>query len=116
MARSLIRDSAMNLAREELKADPEAVCEQLSGMIGEEYDFKKGEAKSYYKVHLLSDTILRKRAGNLYLMNRQESGWSSSAIPVPSEDYVLEHFHVTLGKWTSDKYGEYCQVHKEETK
>lgn len=124
MARSLIRDMAMNWARDELAADPEEVCKQLSKMIGEEYDFekgegksKKGEEKSNKKLTLFADTIIRKDgAGNLFLMNRKDAGWSSSAIPVPNEDFVLERFRVTLGKWTKDKYGEYCPVHKEEDK
>ncbi|MCK9567487.1 hypothetical protein M0R72_00895 [Candidatus Pacearchaeota archaeon] len=117
MARSLIRDNAMNWARDELAADPETVCAQLSRMIGEDYNFENGEAKSNHKLTIFVDTVLRKNsAGELFLMNRQEAGWSSSAIPVPNEEYVLERFNVTLGKWTSDKYGECCQVHKEESK
>jgi hypothetical protein len=122
MARSLIRDAAMNWARDELVADPEAVCEQLSGMIGEEYDFDTGEVKPKdhktrdHKTSLFADTVLRNDgAGNLFLMNHPETGWRSFAIPIPSENYLLEHYNVTLGKWTADKYGEYCPVHKKET-
>jgi hypothetical protein len=118
MARSLIRDAAFDWARDELAADPETVCEQLSGIIGEDYDFEKGEIKSKpHKSSIFTDTVLRKDgAGNLFLMNRQEAGWSSSAIPMPSEEYLLGHYNVTLGKWTADKHGEYCPVHKEESK
>jgi hypothetical protein len=117
-ARSLIRDAAFDWARDELTADPKTVCMQLSEMVGEDYDFEKGtERPKDHKLSLFADTILRKDgAGNLFLMNRQDKGWSSSAIPVPSEEYVLERFHVTLGKWTRDTYGECCSVHKEENK
>jgi hypothetical protein len=43
LARSLIRDAAFDWARDELAANPEEVCLSLSEMLGERYDFEKGE-------------------------------------------------------------------------
>lgn len=114
MARSLIRDSAMNWARDELAADPEAVCEQLSGMIGEEYDFEKGEViLQQAKINIFADTVLRRNLSNeLFLMNHQETGWSSSAVPMRSVEHLLERYNVRIGDWTTDKFSEYCPVYR----
>jgi hypothetical protein len=112
MARSLIRDAAMNWARDELVASPEAVCEQLSGMLGEEYNFEKGEVVAAAKKKLFADTVLRKDAhtGDLFLMNHREKGWGSSAIQIASIEALLQNYDVTIGDWTSDQYSEYCWV------
>jgi len=114
MARSLIRDTAMNWARDELAADPEAVCEQLSGMLGEAYDFEKGEVIVVpRKINIFADTVLRKNLeGVLFLMNHQETGWGSSAVPMRSVEHLLEGYNVRLGDWTTDKYSAYCPVYK----
>jgi hypothetical protein len=107
----------MNLAREDLKADPEAVCEQLSGMIGEEYDFEKGEIIMPRKLNILADTVLRKNIyGIFFLMNRQDTGWASASIPIPSVEDLLKGYNVRIGDLTKDKYSEYYPVYKEDKK
>jgi hypothetical protein len=115
LARSLIRDAAMNWARDELVASPEDVCAKLSEMIGEEYDFESGHPTSIphiqAKTILFRDTVLRKDAmGRLYLMNYPEKGWLSSALVMPSEGALLAIYKVRLGEWTQDKFSEYCPV------
>jgi hypothetical protein len=115
LARSLIRDAAMNWARDELAASPEDVCTKLSEMLGEEYDFESGHPTTtphgQAKKILFEDTVLRKDAeGNLYLMNYPEKGWRSSAFRIPNEDALLATYNVRLGEWTQDKFSEYCPV------
>jgi hypothetical protein len=113
LARSLIRDAAMNWARDELAASPEFVCKKLSEMIGEEYSFDIGKViPSKKKMILFGNTVLRKdNNGNLFLMNRMETGWSSSSISIDSIEQLLNNFQVTLGEWNKDKFGEYCKVY-----
>jgi hypothetical protein len=114
MARSLIRDAAMNWARDELAADPEAVCEQLSGMLGEEYNFEKGTVVKPpdKKTNLFQDTVIRKddASGELFLVNHPEKGWSSYMVGVPNIEYVLEHYNVTVGDWDKDDVSSFCPV------
>lgn len=60
---------------------------------------------------LLADTVLRRDgAGDLYLMNRQDHGWSSYAYSVKSEAWFLEHYNARLGEWSRDEHGEFCPV------
>lgn len=115
LARSLIRDAAMNWARDELVASPEDVCAKLSEMIGEEYDFESGHPITLPHVQakkvLFRDTVLRKDAmGRLYLMNYPEKGWLSSALGIPTEGALLAKYKVRLGEWTRDKFSECCPV------
>lgn len=62
------------------------------------------------KIMLPGDTVLRRKDGKVYLMTRQEGGWSSFAFPVVSEAWVAEKFNVRLGKWSADEHGEFCPV------
>jgi hypothetical protein len=115
LARCLIRDAAMNWARDELAASPEDVCNQLSDMLGEKYNFETGNVVHAKKLILFKDTVLRKdHEGNLFLMNRRDTGWNSSSIAIKSIDYLLARFDVKvcLGEWLADKFGEYCSVTK----
>jgi hypothetical protein len=113
LARSLIRDAAMNWARDELAASPEFVCKKLSDMLGEEYSFDIGKViPPKHKMILFGNTVLRKdNNGNLFLMNRMDTGWSSSSISIDSIEQLLDNFQVTLGEWSKDKFGEYCKVY-----
>ena len=45
LARSVIRDRAMDWAERELAESPRKVCERLSDLLGETYDFERGEVK-----------------------------------------------------------------------
>jgi hypothetical protein len=115
LARCLIRDAATNWARDELAASPEDVCNQLSDMVGERYDFETGNVIPEKKLVLFKDTVLRKDyEGNLFLMNRRDTGWNSSSIPIKNINYLLARFSVKLyvGEWQTDKFGEYCSVTK----
>jgi hypothetical protein len=86
--------------------------------------FKLGERRYYKdpsfwkvfrmsKVNLRADTVLRRNpedGGKPYLMNRQEGGWCQIAIPIGSEEELLAGYHVRLGEWSRDEYGEFCPV------
>lgn len=62
-------------------------------------------------VTLFSDTILRKDgAGQLWLMNKPDKGWSSFAIPVGSEAHVSVFYNATVGPWQSDADGPFASV------
>jgi hypothetical protein len=65
------------------------------------------------KIDLYGDTVLRKDGdgGELYLMNRQEGGWRQHARPVGTEEAFLDQYHVRLGEWSRDEYGEFCPVY-----
>ncbi len=112
LARSLIRDAAMEWARDELAVSPEDVCAQLSELIGEEYNFETGTlAYDNIKKNLFEDTVLRKDyLGRLFLMNHPEKGWTSSSRLIPSEESLLATYNVWLGEWSEDKFSEYCPV------
>lgn len=43
LARSVIRDLDMSYAGRDLAVNPRAICRRLSEMLGEEYDFDKGD-------------------------------------------------------------------------
>jgi hypothetical protein len=43
LARSLIRDLVHDWSEDELAASPQVVCEALTKMIGDEYDFDRGD-------------------------------------------------------------------------
>jgi hypothetical protein len=45
-ARSVIRDLIYGFAEDELCEDPRVVCQNLSEILGEDYDFETGETKS----------------------------------------------------------------------
>jgi hypothetical protein len=63
------------------------------------------------KTNLYTDTVLRRdQAGMLWLMNHQEGGWRSTALPIKSEEAVLAEYNVRLGEWAKDKWSEYCPV------
>jgi hypothetical protein len=63
------------------------------------------------KHNLLADTVLRRDgAGDLYLMNRKDHGWSSYAYSVKSEEAFLASYNATLGEWDKDEHGDYCPV------
>jgi hypothetical protein len=44
-ARSVIRDLARGWSRRDLARSPELVCEELSDLLGEDYDFEEREAR-----------------------------------------------------------------------
>ena len=116
IARSLIRDAAMDWARDEVIHSPEFVCEKLSEMLGEEYDFESGEEHQAYdvrKLDLYANTVLRKNTnGELFLVNYKNKGWASSAIPFRSEKHLLDNYNVVLGNWMMDEFSEYRTVTK----
>lgn len=115
LARCLIRDAAMNWSHDELAASPEDVCNQLSDMLGEKYNFETGNVVPAKKLILFQNMVLRKdHEGNLFLMNYRDTGWSSSRTPIKSIDYLLARFDVKvcLGEWLTDRFGEYCSVTK----
>lgn len=63
------------------------------------------------KIDLYGNTVLRRDPkGLLFLMHRQEKGWSSSYIRVDSEEHLLSRFNVTLGEWTKDEHSPYVPV------
>ena len=43
-------------------------------------------------------------------MNRRDTGWSLSSIPIANEETLLRVFNVQLGKWTKDEFSDYCPV------
>lgn len=43
LARAVIRDQAFDYDERHLAADPRVVCDRLSAMIGETYDFPTGD-------------------------------------------------------------------------
>ena len=45
LARSMLRDVAYGYATRELAADPRVVCERLSEILGERYDFDEGDVQ-----------------------------------------------------------------------
>jgi hypothetical protein len=105
----------MNWARDELVASPEDVCNKLSEIIREEYDFESGHSITIplvqAKMIIFRDTVLRRDAeGSLYLMNYPEKGWRSSAFKIPNEAALLSTYNVRLGEWTQDKFSECCPV------
>jgi hypothetical protein len=64
------------------------------------------------KHNLLADCVIRKDgSGQLWLMDRRETGWASYARSITSEAWLLEHYNVKLGSWAKDEHGEYCPVH-----
>jgi hypothetical protein len=63
------------------------------------------------KINLVSEVVVRRRDGKLYLMNTRATGWQFSSIPINSEKILLRVFNVQLGEWTRDEYSEYCPVH-----
>jgi hypothetical protein len=64
---------------------------------------------------MFADTVMRRSEpdGKLYLMNKKETGWSSSCVEVESEAALLRDYAATLGKWARDKHGEYIPVYRE---
>lgn len=62
------------------------------------------------KKTLYADTVLRKGRNQLYLMNGQ-GGWRQDwAIPVESEQWLVDHYHVRVGEWSQDEHGDFCPV------
>jgi hypothetical protein len=43
LARSLIRDAAYGWPSDDLAATPEEVCAQITQIVGDDYNFEKGE-------------------------------------------------------------------------
>jgi hypothetical protein len=62
------------------------------------------------KIALFADTVLRKDGDQLYLMSRQEGGFRSWAIPVESEEWLMDHYQVRVGEWSRDEHGLFCPV------
>ena len=60
---------------------------------------------------LLGECVLRRDgSGQLFLMNRKETGWGSYAISMSSEESFLSKYNATLGEWSKDEHGDYCPV------
>jgi hypothetical protein len=70
------------------------------------------------RVRLLQDTVIRRKSGDscVYLMNRQKRGWGEYAVPERSAKDVEIFYHVKVGEWAEDEYGEYAPVRLDDSR
>jgi hypothetical protein len=63
------------------------------------------------RTKLLADTVARPMICNRWaLMNRQETGFASSAIEFKSLDEIVARYDVRLGEHGTDRYGEFVRI------
>lgn len=61
-------------------------------------------------VRMLGTGCVRMRDGQIYLLNRQEGGWSEFALQMESWDDLFRRFNVVVGKRGTDAFGDYWPV------
>lgn len=65
------------------------------------------------RTKLLADTVARPMICNRWaLMNRQETGFASSAIEFNSLADIVARYDVYLGEHGSDRFGEFVRIHR----
>lgn len=62
------------------------------------------------KTRLLQPTVARPLNGKIYLMNKQETGWASSAYEYESMTQLLEHWDVITVGNGSDSFGPFTRI------
>jgi hypothetical protein len=71
---------------------------------------------AWTKRQLMDATVIRLEergpgAGTFYLMNKQSTGWSSSAYPYATLSALLAVWDVELGRHDRDEHGAFIHAH-----
>lgn len=70
---------------------------------------------AWTKRQLLAPTVIRLEergpgAGTFYLMNKQSTGWSSSAYPYPTLSALLAEWDIELGRHDRDQWSAFIHA------
>jgi hypothetical protein len=71
---------------------------------------------AWTKRQLMAQTVIRLEergpgAGTFYLMNKRETGWSSSAYPYATLSALLDIWSLELGRHDRDQWGAFIHAH-----
>jgi hypothetical protein len=66
------------------------------------------------RIELFQDTVARPLLHGWALMNRQSTGYASSAIGFSTLLEMTSAYRVRLGEWGSDEHGEFVHVHRDD--